>query len=296
MAFENRSEVASRRRGFTLIELMVVMIIILVLAGITVIFYPGINEQARAARGGVQLQGWLNNAKQQALRDQSPRGVRLFIEAGSTIVTKFQYVEQPEDFSVGFVNTDDTDPSHAKLVFSNVDLTAGSANQEEWNVKTGDYIEVLGSGLIHRIGSITSATTVTLSSGLPFALAKTDSYRIIRSPRVVGDELLELPDQVGVDINTNTLFGNKLAVSSDASGNSFIDILFGPSGEVVTPGVSTVTINLWVRDATLADPFAGEPSIIAVYVRSGLVAAHPPAPVPAASPYAFVDDGRSSAK
>ena len=71
-----------------------------------------------------------------------------------------------------------------------------------------------------------------------------------------------------------------------------IDIMFGPSGAVITP-VSVGNLNLWVRcpdPVNYNDPFRGQPSIISVFVKTGLVGAFPPAlpPFGPNGPYALV--------
>src|SRR5436305_2067939 len=64
--------------GFTLIELLVVMFIMAVLASLLVAFWPSVQAQAREARGAGDLQGWCQIARQKAIRNQNPYGVRLF--------------------------------------------------------------------------------------------------------------------------------------------------------------------------------------------------------------------------
>src|SRR5260370_40596289 len=92
------------RGGFTLIELLVVLSLIAVLAALTMAFLPNAASSAREARAAVQLQGWLNVAKLRALRDQAPRGLRLWRSAADpNQVVECQYLEQPDDYSVGTV-------------------------------------------------------------------------------------------------------------------------------------------------------------------------------------------------
>jgi hypothetical protein len=67
-----------------------------------------------------------------------------------------------------------------------------------------------------------------------------------------------------------------------------VDVLFAPSGAVISVGQSQPTLNFWVRDQNYNnkvnplfvnwDPFAGEPSIIAVSTHTGFVGAYQPAP------------------
>jgi len=278
------------RGGFTLIELLVVISLIAVLAALTMAFLPNAASSAREARAAVQLQGWLNVAKQRALRDQAPRGLRLWRSAANLDqVVECQYLEQPDDFSggtvkalVGATNT---------VIFTGVDLSNGDTTGDKkfWSVQPGDYLEVMGTGLIHYIVDVTKST-VLIKPPLPYPVAETKNYRIARSPRAVGDETLKMPDGTIIDLLTNTAYSNALPPSDPNSGIGFVDILFGPSGAVISRGVATANIHLWVRapDPNTPDDFyRGDPTIISVYVRTGLVDAYPPAPPPG-DPYRLV--------
>src|SRR4051794_15354659 len=89
-----------RRPGFTLVELLVVLGVILVLMTLVVAFVPRTMEQQRVTRAASQLQGWLSLAKQWALRDRAPRGIRFTFDATNRITT-LNYVEQPDDWWPG---------------------------------------------------------------------------------------------------------------------------------------------------------------------------------------------------
>ena len=118
------------RPAFTLIELLVVMALMAVMAGFAILFFPNAASSAREARAATNLQGWLNIAKQRAMRDQAPRGLRLWVTSttvnGVTIpnvVTDCQYIEQPDDFSGGRIFT----PLPANLSQLQIDFgTTGS--------------------------------------------------------------------------------------------------------------------------------------------------------------------------
>ena len=60
------------RNGYTLIELLVVMALMALLAALLVAFFPNAANSQIEARAAMQLQGWLNIAKQRAMRDQAP--------------------------------------------------------------------------------------------------------------------------------------------------------------------------------------------------------------------------------
>ncbi len=259
------------RAGFTLIELLVVIALIMVLAGIAVLFVPRIEEGQRAARGASLLQGWLNVAKQRALRDQQGRGLRLYVSSG--IVTECQYLDSPDDFTGGTLSA----AAGSTTATITADLSGGFANSALWPVQLGDYLLIMGSGLVHQITALPSANTVTLASALPFAVNATANYRILRSPRVSGEEKLSLPLNIGINVATNSTyagapFGNALAGNADGN----IDILFAPSGNVIGDQAGTDKIILWVCDTSLANaPWDGDPTLITVYTRSGLVAPVP---------------------
>ncbi len=314
--------------GFTLVELLVVISILLALTGIVVLFFPSMQEQARAARGAAMLQGWLQVAKTRALRDQAPRGLRLLISGN--LVTQAQYIEQPDDF-FGGLNSDilvanPTDPpgnnpisvvkfyppSPLPVPYNPINLS---------NIQTGDYLEVGGGGEVHSINGV-GANSLTLNSPIPYPILNnpgtlSSNYRIIRAPRLADDEILQLPTDVGI-LTTVELFPPtpinpvtptsrlvNIGISSlnnihkNLAGNN-IDIMFAPSGSVL-PALGAVvsnpinydTICLWVRDITAASPLLGEPTLIGVHVRSGLIVAHPVNP---SDYFSFVRDGRSSGK
>ncbi|MCI0743545.1 MAG: prepilin-type N-terminal cleavage/methylation domain-containing protein [Gemmataceae bacterium] len=324
-----------KRSGITLIELLVVIGLIALLAALSVAFIPAIGDSARASRGGQFVQGWLLTARQRALRDRVPYGVRLLVEPGNPyLVRQCQYLEVPEDFAptptsqvtIEKHQTPPGDQAENRIAkVSGIPLTNSSPDRVDWLVQEGDYLQILGGGLMRRIDVWTNIPNTTndpiaklmiaqkvgvlavgidtylwLGSPLP-SFQQTKDFRITRQPRVVGEELLQLPDDVAIDVKTNdaTAPYGFYSPAPPRNADGSIDIIFAPSGQVISPGVLTDSINLWVRDtsndATPTNlPFDGEPTLIAVYVRTGFVAAHPPDPPPAADPYRFVRDGQAS--
>ena len=289
---ENRKpKTENHPAGFTLVELLVVIALIMVLGGIAVMFVPRIEEGQRAARGASLLQGWLNIAKQRALRDQQARGLRLYVSGG--IVTDCQYLDQPDDFTGGTL----TAAAGSNTVTITADLSGGfAANSALWPVQPGDYLLILSTGLVHQITATNGSNTLTLASPLTYGVNATANYRILRAPRVSGEEKLALPQNIGINVATNATyaaapFGNALATNSDGN----IDILFAPSGNVIGDQAGTDKIILWVCDTSLANPpWDGEPTLITVYTRTGLVAPVPVDPDgvnypgnPLSTPYSF---------
>ena len=92
------------RRGITLVELLVVMVIMVILATVVVAFAPGFQDAQKVGRGSDQLQGWLLMARQSAKKDRVPTGIRLTVTTvgGVAAVTDMQYVQQPPTYTVPY--------------------------------------------------------------------------------------------------------------------------------------------------------------------------------------------------
>jgi prepilin-type N-terminal cleavage/methylation domain-containing protein len=342
--------------GFTLVELLVAIAIIVVLAALLLAFYPSIASQTSEANGAAYLQQWLNLARQKAIRNQNPFGVRLWIKDLNTYyVTQCQYIEQPEDLRGGVIVTRDWQnnqiPVWNAVAFDptgTMDVTGGFTDPYLYLVQPNDYLEVLGTGTMHQIIDVFPGPLypvapqiwnknpppipgqhLKLATPIPYQIGQFDptpppngsglpangtaNFRIVRAPRVISEEMLPLPEGVVVDINVNrnlnpvtnqpymaALYQNTLPMSPvfgpvppNPPGTvvgAYIDVIFGPSGSVMTTGLSQATMNFWVRQPdpnNAANIFAGTPSIIAVFGTTGLTGAFPPAPIvnPAINPY-----------
>jgi len=89
------------RKAFTLVEMLVVMTIIILLAGMAYMFLPSLGQRKMASAAD-RISAWLLIAKQQAKRDGRPTGVRL-IDTNNpnnpTSFTQMAYVQQPDDIT-----------------------------------------------------------------------------------------------------------------------------------------------------------------------------------------------------
>jgi prepilin-type N-terminal cleavage/methylation domain-containing protein len=283
-----------RSAGFTLVELLVVIILILLVASLVVAFAPRLAERQKVPRGADLIQGWLLIAKQRAKRDQVPTGIRLQPDPGNpNFYREMQYIQKPDDLTIGSVQYDPGTPNVLSLVNSSANFFGGYNSNDDptlWAVQPGDYVELKGGGLVHRITAV-MARKLQLASGPSYAVQATSDYRIIRAPRpVTGERNLDLPKDIVVQ-------GGRGSVPTPVK----MDILFSPAGPVITPAtgggvvpqVSSETIVLWVRDSSLDADTDGEPLLVTIYVKTGLIAVHPVNQDPS-DPYLFTRDGHSS--
>lgn len=91
------------RRGFTLVELLVAMAVIIVLSGLALVVVPGILDQDRTTEAASLTRQYLMISKSRAGRDGLPRGLRLLTgldpnnpaKTSPLFVTELQYTESP---------------------------------------------------------------------------------------------------------------------------------------------------------------------------------------------------------
>jgi prepilin-type N-terminal cleavage/methylation domain-containing protein len=235
----HRTNLSRRRPAFTLIEMLVVIGIIVVLATLSVAIIPSVQQRTKAARAADQVQGWLLIARERALRDRLPRGVRLIIDVDSRfgyVARNLVYIEQPDPFTGGAIMFDTpgqpTSLMNKASFVGNVDITGGQAgtqpfNDPLWLIQPGDYLQIQGGGS-HFITAVyppnpaagtpayvLTATNLWDSVNLPPAPAtptppypaySTTAYLVTRSPRPIADEkALTLPDDVVIDLNSPAL-------------------------------------------------------------------------------------------
>ena len=107
-----------RRGGFTLVELLVVIALIILLAALTAaVVQTGMLTSQKVVSAADRASGWLLIAKQRALRDGAPRGVRFLmtpdpLAPGSFRVTEGQYIESPEPW----IPNTDSNPTGPRIV------------------------------------------------------------------------------------------------------------------------------------------------------------------------------------
>src|SRR5262245_7466571 len=116
----------ARRAGFTLLEMVVALTIMLTLTALTVAVIRPWREDRPLTVAASQVRGWLCAARPYALRDRVPPGVRLLpASAGDPrLVTMLQFVQQPD--SVGGGKASVAEPPGSVVDFQGFDLYGGA--------------------------------------------------------------------------------------------------------------------------------------------------------------------------
>jgi prepilin-type N-terminal cleavage/methylation domain-containing protein len=304
-----------KRDGFTLVEMLIVLAIIAALAALIAFTLPGFQERSRAAKAGSALQGWLNYSRQRAQYEQAPRGMRFWVQESNEypgltpafyVVYKAQYLEKPDDWKGGPLLADPANPNDPKYV------KVSGANFSDGTVEEGDYLEINGTGQVHWIvtkqasgqpgiqpsdpvGAPLILDKLLLSPpGLPNPIVEPiKDYRIIRKPRIAGEEPLTLPQNVVVDITTDNEYAKKVLSTSFlppliqiSATEYYFDILFSPAGNVLDYDREKIVLWVRVEDDDPASEFLKNPTLLVIYASTGAVAAFDPAT--AANPYANI--------
>lgn len=175
------------RRGFTLVEMLVVMAIILALAAITLAFLPTALDKDRVTRGTGNLQSWLGIAKQWAARDNAPRGIRLqrvSVDSGTSTVTA-------------------TSPTTTTITPSA--MTGFAANGAPWSIVAGMTLQVSDpDGSKSEFVTVSNPTATTFDA--TFALTHTTASFPIRLPYVAQCQYIEQPDDWHQNVSVSFTF------------------------------------------------------------------------------------------
>jgi prepilin-type N-terminal cleavage/methylation domain-containing protein len=264
MLIEIKPRRAARRRAFTLTELLVVIGLLTALASSLAAVYvaPSFRDNKNVIRGLDRVTTALLTARHRALRDQSPRGVRLLADAGG-IVRELQLIEQPEAYAFGTIETvsPPTGAAVRRLTFSpDVDFFGGAPQAEPANfvVAPGDYFRCKSPAFAVRIQGVPARNQLDLPSHTPDmpAAPAANCWEVVRNPRPLsGEGKVSMPENVVLDMRLPADGGivpvtNR--VEPNAASPQAYDILFDPGGGVMNSAGATRV--LWVRDATLENP------------------------------------------
>lgn len=111
-ALQGRSSArAAVRSGYTLIEILVVISIVLILFSMTLVTVRLTREGDRVSGAAAQIQSFLAGARDRAIYERSPRGVRFFLNTDNPrTVTSMAYIDPSAIWDEGIVQLRRWDP------------------------------------------------------------------------------------------------------------------------------------------------------------------------------------------
>jgi type II secretory pathway pseudopilin PulG len=211
--------------------MLVVVGIVAGLAALTVLLFPRLQDSQRSTKAADLVQQQLFVAKQMALRDQQPRGVRFVSSAGVRTgpFDQLQLVEQPAAYSLGLVQNPITMPNQGWpqdlgpgtgntgwfLIQVIPDPLAGTPDFSNNTVQAGDLLDLSAAndqytivgqpgqfGAMHLIMNVQPAPPgqpqllwILTQPQIKYTGSPFNFYyRILRSPRpLTGEAVVNLP-------------------------------------------------------------------------------------------------------
>lgn len=290
--------------GFTLVELLVVMTIMVVFASLTAAFYPSLKADNAISRVSTMVQSNFVAARQRAKRDRVPTGIRMQLDADGRC-TQLLLVQKPEELNVNTLG-DITAAAGGVLTFAEPLTQTGFEDlifpyDCVVNNSSGESLAVKGINLSNSKQAFYETNfSIPSFNKLPFS-----DYRVIRMPRTIpGENKVDIPDEYEISLSKygSILVGKEsfprsnLPISTTLGGGVF-DIIFDPTGTLSSPGLSGDAV-LWLHKFTNDPTDFSNDALICIRKINGKIGSFPVdrlnASNPAdSSPFGFAKDPRN---
>ncbi len=277
---QSTNDTTRTRGGFTLVELLVVMSILLILLAMTAATVNFTLDAERLGAAARQVQSALEGARDRAIYAGEPRGLRLLLNPDVTsggfpfTVGSMVYIGAPELYSQGTIELRRPDSLAPTGVADSPDITVVHGTNTDWDTLYRRGVLATGARIRIPAGPSGSWYTVTtdgsneLGLTTPFRARVTPTevnqvvafayasgpttYELELPPAVLpNQEPILLPQGIVIDLprsETPGVWGN-----ATSGYTSRMDILFSPRGTVIgTPAASGV-IHLALADVTDAE-------------------------------------------
>jgi prepilin-type N-terminal cleavage/methylation domain-containing protein len=280
--FLSRHDRTSKRGGFTLVELLVVITIIVILLTMTLLTVNFSNEGDRVKGAAGQVQSFLAGARDRAIYAKEPRGVRFFVNPENPrAVNTMAYIAPGGSWS----SPENSANISLERIDGNGDLdfadpedivvrVHGFQNPGWWNLKRRGW---LVDGLRIRIPKgptgnwypidtrlidITVAPTADqiLLLQIPFADSGTKgqlvahsnfTYEIELPSKLLAQDPAILPESVVIDLDASKIPDGWRPQFGINSGNysGYMDVIFSPRGNILGDAAGAGVMHLYVGDA-----------------------------------------------
>lgn len=245
------------RSGFTLVELLIVVSILILLTTMTVMSINFSYSRDRVRAAGRQLQSFIAGARDRAIYSKEVRGVRLILAPNSNhVVVAMQYIGSPDVLSQGSVTfpglTGDTIviPNGMTLQRAGL-LNIGS--QIEIPKDSGSYFTVASRAVAFPAGSNSPDGQVVLDRApAKFSGQNSQSnYALRLRPTILANsEPVQLPAGVAIDLDGSKVPAawRPVDTNSTRSYSLAMDILFNPRGNVVGDAAANGFLHFLIAD------------------------------------------------
>lgn len=292
--------VYKKTSGFTLVELLVVMTIMVVFASLTAAFYPSLKADNAISRVSTMVQSNFVAARQRAKRDRVPTGIRMQLDADGRC-TQLLLVQKPEELNVNTLGNI-TATTGNSLTFAQPLTQLGFEDlifPYDCVVNNSSGESLIISGIIGNNANYLPSFSVPNFYQLPFS-----DYRVIRMPRTIpGENKVDITDEYEISLSKfgsiaagkESFARSNLPISTLAGG--VFDIIFGPSGTLSSPGLSGDAV-LWLHKFSNGPTDFSNDALICIRKINGKIGAFPvdrlnssnPAD---SSPFGFTKDPRN---
>ncbi|MGV2336489.1 MAG UNVERIFIED_CONTAM: prepilin-type N-terminal cleavage/methylation domain-containing protein [Planctomycetaceae bacterium] len=134
---------AVARRGYTLVEMLIVVGIVMLLLSMTLLAVRFVRDGDRVTAAASQIQSFLGGARAPRIYARKPRGVRLFLDSTDPrTVTSMAYIDPAETWTDGLIQLRRWDPDlNGATNGGSIDI-----NQDGGNDDPRDVWMVVGEG------------------------------------------------------------------------------------------------------------------------------------------------------
>ena len=264
---------ACTRRGFTLVELLIVIFILAILALLAIPVLNAVNKDDKITGGSRSIRSFLAGARDRALHSKLPRGVRFLRDNNDpNVITGMVYIGPAGKLSQGTITIAAAD----KRTLAPVPPVWGRL-QQRGLIEDGALLKI-GDNFytIVRVGAnwrLTKNFIGPTGVGVQYELELGADVLPNQEPR-------RLLGNVVIDLRESLRLGG--VPRSWARRNTNMDVLFSPRGTIVGPTASFGHIHLVVTSLVDFDAGkrAGDPSkedlelIVSITTQTGAVSAH----------------------
>ena len=275
----------ARLRGFTLVELLIVIAIISLLLTMTVLAVNFALDSDRVRAGASQVQSFLSGARDRAIYARDLRGVRFYVDPVNTrAVSAMAYIQPGQRWSIGNVNLQRRDANNDDVADGPDVVEVAGFNLGWWQLKRrglivdGTVIEIpKDSNSFYEID--TSLIDIDVASGglpgyaqsppvpdrlllkIPYSEpGGSDLTAVIAQPGVTYElqlpaQLLPqepslLPEGIVIDLDGSSIPIIWRPAPEDSFGqfSPYMDVFFSPRGNVVGSAASAGLLQLYICD------------------------------------------------